>query len=192
MNLFQLFKNIVPYVRPYKWLVLLALVLTFIGALTAQINAYVLQYTVNSIASLVEEHKALRDGLHIIVVISVVLLSKEIVNIFISFGQKFFGEKIRILISQDLAQRIIEKVLTFRMAFFTADESGSGKLQTRIDQGVSSLTRTVQSFFIDIFPSLLRPLWHLSACSAPISMSGLWVSALCRFIFLSAGNKRKS
>ena len=56
------------------------------------------------------------------------------------------------MISQDLAQRVIEKVLTYRMAFFTADESGSGKLQTRIDQGVSSLTRTLQSFFIDIFP----------------------------------------
>jgi ABC-type multidrug transport system fused ATPase/permease subunit len=73
-------------------------------------------------------------------------------NIFISFGQKFFGEKIRIMISQDLAQKIIEKILTFRMAFFTADDSSKGKLQTRIDQGVASLTRTVQSFFIDIFP----------------------------------------
>ncbi|MDR0231918.1 MAG: ABC transporter ATP-binding protein/permease [Dysgonamonadaceae bacterium] len=141
-----------PYVRPYKWLVTLALVLTFIGALTAQVNAYVLQYTVNSIASLVEQQKPLKDGMHILTIISIILLSKELINIFISFGQKFFGEKIRILISKDLAQKVIEKVLTYRMAFFTADESGSGKLQTRIDQGVSSLTRTVQSFFIDIFP----------------------------------------
>lgn len=152
MNLIQLFRNILPYVKPYKWLVVLALVLTFVGALTAQVNAYVLQYTVNSITSLMEQRKPLQDGMHIVGVISVVLLVKEIVNIFISFGQKFFGEKIRIMLSQDLAQKVIEKVLTYRMAFFTADESGSGKLQTRIDQGVSSLTRTVQSFFIDIFP----------------------------------------
>jgi len=152
MTLIQLFKNIAPYVRPYKWLVILALALTFIGALTAQVNAYVLQYTVNSITSLVEQHKPLKDGISIVAVISIILLSKELVNIFISFGKNFFGEKIRIMISQDLAQRVIEKVLTYRMAFFTADESGSGKLQTRIDQGVSSLTRTVQSFFIDIFP----------------------------------------
>ena len=152
MTLLQLFRNIAPYVRPYKWMVLLALVMTFIGALTAQVNAYVLQYTVNSIAALVEEHKPLREGLNIVAVISVILLSKEIINILISFGHKFFGEKIRIMLSKDLAQQIIEKILTYRMAFFTADESGSGKLQTRIDQGVSSLTRTVQSFFIDIFP----------------------------------------
>ena len=152
MNLFQLFKQIYPYVRPYKWLVFLALVLTFIGALTAQVNAYVLQYTVNSIASLMEQNKPLKEGMHVIGIISIILLSKEIINILVSFGQKFFGEKIRIMISQDLAQKVIEKVLTYRMAFFTAPESGSGKLQTRLDQGVSSLTRTVQSFFIDIFP----------------------------------------
>jgi len=152
MTLLQLFKNIASYVRPYKWLITLALILTFIGALTAQVNAYVLQYTVNSIASLVEQRKALIEGLSIIAVITVILLSKELINIAISFGQKFFGEKIRIMISKDLAQKVIEKVLSYRMAFFTADESGSGKLQTRIDQGVSSLTRTVQSFFIDIFP----------------------------------------
>ena len=152
MTLLQLFKNITPYIRPYKAMVLLALVMTFIGALTAQVNAYVLQYTVNSIASLVEEHKPLKEGLSIVAVISVILLSKEVINILISFGHKYFGEKIRILISKDLAQQIIEKILTYRMAFFTSDETGSGKLQTRIDQGVSSLTRTVQSFFIDIFP----------------------------------------
>jgi len=152
MTLLQLFKNISLYVRPYRWLIILALILTFIGALTAQVNAYVLQYTVNSIASLVEQHKPLSEGLNIVAIITVILLSKEIINILISFGQKFFGEKIRIMISKDLAQKVIEKVLSYRMAFFTADESGSGKLQTRIDQGVSSLTRTVQSFFIDIFP----------------------------------------
>jgi len=152
MTLFQLFRNVAPYVRPYRWLVVLALALTFIGALTAQVNAYVLQYTVNGISMLLEQRKPLRDGLNIVAIISIILLSKELINIFISFGQKYFGEKIRIMISKDLAQEIIKKILTYRMAFFTADESGSGKLQTRIDQGVSSLTRTIQSFFIDIFP----------------------------------------
>ena len=152
MSFIQLFKNILPYVKPYKWLVILALALTFIGALTSQVNAYVLQYTVNSISTLLQQHKQLKEGLDIVGIIAIILLSKELINIFISFGQKFFGEKIRIMISQDLAQKVIEKVLTYKMAFFTADESGSGKLQTRIDQGVSSLTRTVQSFFIDIFP----------------------------------------
>ena len=194
MNLFQLFKNISPYVRPYKWLVILALALTSIGALTAQVNAYVLQYTVNSIALLVEQHKLLREGLNIVAVISIVLLSKEIINIFISFGQKFFGEKIRIMISQDLAQKIIEKILTYRMAFFTAGDSASGKLQTRIDQGVSSLTRTVQSFFIDIFPlftSAIVALIGMFNANIYVGFAGLCIVPIYFFISQRQAQKLK-
>ena len=194
MTLLQLFKNILPYVRPYKWLVVLALALTFIGALTAQVNAYVLQYTVNSIASLVKQQKPLEDGMHIMTIISIILLSKELVNIFISFGQKFFGEKIRIMISQDLAQRVIEKVLTYRMAFFTADESGSGKLQTRIDQGVSSLTTTVQSFFIDIFPlftSAIVALLGMFKANFYVGLVGLCIVPIYFFISQRQAQKLK-
>jgi ABC-type multidrug transport system fused ATPase/permease subunit len=174
--------------------VILALALTSIGALTAQVNAYVLQYTVNSIASLVEQHKVLSEGLRIVAIISVILLSKEIVNIFISFGQKFFGEKIRIMISQDLAQRIIEKVLTFRMAFFTAEESDSGKLQTRIDQGVASLTRTVQSFFIDIFPlftSAIVALIGMFTANFYVGLVGLCIVPIYFFISQRQAKKLK-
>jgi len=194
MTLFQLFRNIQPYVRPYKWLVVLALTLTFIGALTAQVNAYVLQYTVNSIASLVEQHKPLKEGLSILTIITIILLSKELINIFISFGQKFFGEKIRIMISKDLAQKVIEKVLTYRMAFFTADESGSGKLQTRIDQGVSSLTRTVQSFFIDIFPlftSALVALIGMFNANFSVGLVGLCIVPVYFFISQQQAKKLK-
>jgi len=194
MTLFRLFGNITPYVRPYKWLVILALALTFIGALTSQVNAYVLQYTVNSIASLVEQQKPLKDGISIVAIITVILLSKELINIFISFGQKFFGEKIRILISKDLAQRVIEKVLTYRMAFFTADESGSGKLQTRIDQGVSSLTRTVQSFFIDIFPlftSAIVALLGMFNANFYVGLVGLCIVPVYFFISQKQAQKLK-
>ena len=194
MTLFQLFRNILPYVKPYKWLVALALALTFVGALTAQVNAYVLQYTVNSITSLLEQHKPLKDGLNIVALISIILLSKELINIFISFGQKFFGEKIRIMISQDLAQQVIEKVLTYRMAFFTADESGSGKLQTRIDQGVSSLTRTVQSFFIDIFPlftSAIVALLGMFNANFYVGLVGLCLVPIYFFISQKQAQKLK-
>jgi ABC-type multidrug transport system fused ATPase/permease subunit len=194
MSLIQLFKQILPYVRPYKWLIVLALALTFVGALTAQVNAYVLQYTVNSISSLLENHKPLKEGMHIVAIISIVLLSKELVNIFLSFGQKFFGEKIRIMISQDLAQRVIEKILTYRMAFFTSDESGSGKLQTRIDQGVSSLTRTVQSFFIDIFPlftSAIVALIGMFNANFYVGLVGLCIVPVYFFISQKQAQKLK-
>jgi len=192
MSIIQLFKNILPYVRPYKWLIIMALSLTFVGALTSQVNAYVLQYTVNSIASLVAQQKPLSEGLHIVAIISVILLSKEIINILISFGQKFFGEKVRIFISKDLAQKVIEKVLTYKMAFFTADESGAGKLQTRIDQGVSSLTRTVQVFFIDIFPLFTSALVALAGMfNANFSVGFVALCIVPIYFFISQRQAKK-
>lgn len=137
---------------PYKWLVAVTLLLTLIGALTAQVNALTLQYAVDQINAVVESGQGLGAGWHILVTISVILLSKEIINIFIQFGQKFFGERLRILISQDVAQSIIVKFLQYRLAFFTQDDNQAGKLQTRIDRGIGSITRLVQIFFIEIFP----------------------------------------
>ncbi|MGN5763355.1 ABC transporter ATP-binding protein [Acinetobacter calcoaceticus] len=152
MNLWQLFHKVKPFVLPYKWLVAVTLLLTLIGALTAQVNALTLQYAVDQINAVVESGQGLGAGWHILVTISVILLSKEIINIFIQFGQKFFGERLRILISQDVAQSIIVKFLQYRLAFFTQDDNQAGKLQTRIDRGIGSITRLVQIFFIEIFP----------------------------------------
>jgi ABC-type multidrug transport system fused ATPase/permease subunit len=152
MSLTQLFKNLYPYVKPYRWLVFFTLVLTLIGALTAQVNAWVLRYTVDQIAFLLEQHKVLKEGLHILVTISIILIAKEIINSLVQFGQKFYGEKLRIYVARDLAQTVVEKVLTYRLAFFTSGGNQPGKLQTRIDRGVESLTRLVQNFFIDILP----------------------------------------
>ncbi len=152
MTLFQLFRHTRSYIRPYRWLVGLALVLTFIGSLTAQVNAWVLRYTVDEITGLVDAHRGLQDGLHILTFISVILIGKEILNVFIQFGQKFYGERLRIMVSRDLAQAVIERILTYRMAFYTIDGNQPGKLQTRIDRGVESLSRLIQNFFIDILP----------------------------------------
>lgn len=152
MNLWQLFKKLRPFVRPYRWLVVATLVLTLIGSLTAQVNALTLKYAVDSINLLIQQGQGLSAGWQILFTISVVLLGKEIINAFVQFGQKSYGEKLRILISQDLSQSIIEKFITYRLAFFDQQENQAGKLQTRIDRGVSSLTRLVQIFFIDILP----------------------------------------
>lgn len=152
MNLYQLFKNIWPYVYPYRWLVAFTLTLTLIGSLTAQVNAWVLRYTVDEINGMVEGHRALQEGMSILITITIILLGKEIVNSFIQFGQKFYGEKLRIFISKDLAQAVIVKILTYKLAFYSSGGNQPGKLQTRIDRGVESLTRLVQNFFIDILP----------------------------------------
>ena len=152
MNLWQLFSKVRPFVKPYRLLVLITLILTLIGALTAQVNALTLQYAVDQINRLVEAGDGLTQGWHILVTISVILLSKEIISTLIQFGQKLFGERLRIMVSQDVAQAIIEKFLTYQLSFFTQDDNQAGKLQTRIDRGIGSITRLIQIFFIDILP----------------------------------------
>lgn len=152
MTIFQLFKNLWPFVKPYRFLVFAALFLTLIGSFTAQVNALTLQYTVDEINQLVENGEGLEAGMYILITISIILLAKEVINVLITFGQKFYGEKLRIYISRDLAQVIIDKILTYRMAFYTSNDNESGKLQTRIDRGIESLTRLVQNFFINILP----------------------------------------
>jgi len=152
MNLFQLFKNISPFVKPYKWLVAITLVLTLVGSLMAQVNAIVLDRTVDAINALIGTDFTWAQAARIMTIISVVLLGKEILSALITFAQNYYGERMRIFVSRDLSQSVIEKVLTFRMAYFNTDENATGKVQARIDQGVSSLSRTVQNFFIDLLP----------------------------------------
>ena len=153
MNIFQLFKNIRPFVKPYKWLVFVTLLLTLIGSLMAQVNAVVLDWTVDEVNDLVTAGEQWgQRAAHIIMLISIVLLGKEILSAGITFAQNYYGEQMRIFVSRDLSQSVIEKVLTFKMAYFNTGENATGKLQARIDQGVSSLSRTVQNFFIDLLP----------------------------------------
>lgn len=153
MNLPRLFQKIWPYVQPYRWLVVATLILTLITSLMAQVNAVVLDRTVDAINALVgAEDFEWGRAARILTVISIILLSKELLSAVLSFAQKYFGERMRIMVSRDLAQAVIEKILTFRMAFFSADNNEPGKLQTRIDRGVESLSMTVRNFFIDLLP----------------------------------------
>ena len=152
MNLIQLFKNIRPFVKPYRLLVALTLLLTLIGSVMQQVNAIVLDKTVDAINALIGTDFTWSAASRILVIISIVLLGKEIISAFITFFQSYFGERMRIFVSRDLSQSVIEKVLTFRMAFFNSDANATGKVQARIDQGVSSLSRTVQNFFVDLLP----------------------------------------
>lgn len=162
MTLFELFRNLRRFVRPYRWLVMATLVLTFIGAGAAQVNALVLRYVVDTISTMVNEGQGLAEGGRLLLVISAILLGKELISAVVQFGQKFYGERLRILVSQDLAQAIIVKILTYKLSFFADNDNEAGRLQTRIDGGIGSLTRLVQNFFIDILPLFANSLMALA------------------------------
>ena len=152
MNLFGLFRNIAPFVKPYRLLVAVTLFLTLVGSLMQQVNAIVLDRTVDAINSLIGTDFSWPQAARILTVISIVLLGKEVLSAVVTFAQSYYGERMRIFVSRDLSQSVIEKVLTFKVAYFSSDENATGKVQARIDQGVSSISRTVQNFFIDLLP----------------------------------------
>lgn len=153
MSLWGLLKKIVPYVMPYKVLVISTLTLTFLGSLMAQVNAVVLDRTVDTINGLVSAPSFDWDSAtRLLLIISAILLGKEVIAAVITFAQRYFGERMRIMVSRDLSVNVITKVLAFKMAYFSRDENEPGKLQTRIDRGIMSLSNTVNNFFIDILP----------------------------------------
>ena len=193
MNLLQLFRKIRPYVYPYRWLVIATLILTLIGSFIAQINAVVLDRTVDAINALVNpEGFAWSKAARILTIISIVLIGKEILSAIITYAQNFFGEKMRINVSKDLSQAVIDKMLTFRMAFFSRKDNETGKLQTRIDQGVSSLSSTVQNFFIDLLPlftSAVLALILMFAANVYVGLTALMVVPI--YILLTIRQARK-
>lgn len=147
-NLISIYKQLRPFISPYRFMIYGTLFLTFLGALAAQVNPLVLKYTVDEVTALVNLPDPMSEGIHVLVVITAILLGKELANIFIQFGQKFYGEKIRINVSSVLAQTAIDKILRYRIAYFNDENHETGKLQTRIDRGIESLTKLVQNFLL--------------------------------------------
>src|SRR5678815_3577968 len=113
MTLGNLFKHLWPYVKPYRKLVMATLILTAIGSFAAQVNALILRYTVDHINGLALADQPLNKGFSLLFTISIILLLKDLVNAFVQFGQKYYGEKLRIYVSRDLAQQIVEKAVSY-------------------------------------------------------------------------------
>ena len=194
MNIIQLFKHIRPFVRPYRLLVLVTLILTLVGSAMQQVNAIVLDRTVDAINALIGTDFSWAQAARILTIISIVLLGKELLSALINFAQNYFGERMRIFVSRDLSQSVIEKVLTFRMAYFSSDENATGKVQARIDQGVSSLSRTVQNFFIDLLPlftSALLALILMFAANVYVGLVALGIVPIYFWITYRQAKKLK-
>ena len=154
MPIWGLLRNMIPFVLPYRWLIVMTLVLTLIGSLLAQVNAVVLDRAVDAINALVGQPEGFSwsSAARILAFITAILLGKEVVSALVTFFQRYFGERMRILVSRDLSLRIVERILSFRMAFFSNEGNETGKLQSRIDRGIMSLSNTVNNFFIEILP----------------------------------------
>jgi len=147
-----LFRNLLPFVKPYRRMITGTLLLTLVGSFAAQVNPLIVNETVTRVQALLSESDPFEKGIRLLIIISLIMLGNELLNIGIRFGQKYFGEKIRIRVGSDLSQAAVERILTYKMAFYAEPDNQTGLLQTRINRGVESLIRLVQNFFLDILP----------------------------------------
>ena len=178
MNILDLLKNIMPFVLPYRWLIGVTLALTLVGSLMAQVNAVVLDRAVDAINALIQQPQfSWGSALKILTTISIILLGKEVIAALVTFFQRYYGERMRILVSRDLSVSVVRRMLSFRMAFFTSEGNETGKLQSRIDRGIMSLSNTVNNFFIEILPLFTSAILAL----ALMFMANIYVGlvALC-------------
>ena len=89
MGIGGLLRKLLPFVLPYKWLLAMTLVLTFVGSLMAQVNAVVLDRAVDAINALLHLEGGFQWGeaARILLVISAVLLGKEVLAALVTFGR---------------------------------------------------------------------------------------------------------
>ena len=179
MNIWGLLKNILPFVLPYKWLIVITLILTLVGSLMAQVNAVVLDRAVDAINAMMQQPDGFQwsQAVKLLTIISVILLGKEVIGAVVTFCQRYYGERMRILVSRDMSLRVVDRILSFRMAFFNSDGNETGKLQSRIDRGIMSMSNTVNNFFIEILPLFTSAILALGLMFAANVYVGL--VALC-------------
>ncbi|RFP65303.1 ABC transporter ATP-binding protein [Hymenobacter lapidiphilus] len=183
MSLWEIIRRLYPYVRPYRGLVLGTLLLTLVGSLAAQVNPFVLRYTVDTVQDLLDRNQGLAQGMDLLLLVSGVLLGKEIIYTCIQFGQRYFGEKIRISVSGRLMHEAVQRVVSYQLGFYADTGNQTGKLQTRIDRGVESLMKLVQNFFIDILPLFANSLVALVVMFAANLYVGLVAVAVLPVYF---------
>lgn len=184
MSIWQIIRRLIPFVRPYTRWVIFSLLLTLLGAFAAQVNPIVLRYTVDTIERLLREGRTASQGASLLVFISVILIGKEILNTGLRYGQNLFGEKIRVNVSSRLSQFAVEKILKYQLAFYSDADNQTGILQTRIDRGAESLTKLVQSAFIDILPLFANAIMALIVMYSANTYVGLVASAILPIYFL--------
>ncbi|MGB7068582.1 MAG: ABC transporter ATP-binding protein [Pyrinomonadaceae bacterium] len=184
MNIWQIIRRLMTFVMPFNGMVMASLLLTMLGAFAAQVNPLVLRYTVDTVERLLKEGVGASESTSLLVFISAILFGKEVVNIAVKYGQSMVGENLRVKLSSSLSQYAIERILSYKYAFYATDENATGKLQTRIDRGVESLTGFVQNIFIDLLPLFANAFLALILMFSANFYVGLVASVIMPVYFL--------
>ncbi|MBD2702782.1 ABC transporter ATP-binding protein [Spirosoma sp. BT702] len=161
MSTFLLIRKLWPFVRNYRGSLALALFLTTIGALLAQVTPLVMEYTVNTVQNLLKKPIDKGEVSWVVSTLVAILLGKEVLSLLVQLGQKFLSDRIRFRMAADLYDYTIQRIVSYHLSFFALNQNQTGKLEKRIDKGIENLTKTVKNLFVDIIPMMANAAFAL-------------------------------
>ncbi len=178
MNTIHILKKLFPFIRKYRGSLILALVLTTIGALLSQVTPLVMEYSVNTVQAMLDKPVD-KERISVIVgTLVAILLGKEVLSLLVALGQKFLSDRIRFRMAGDLYDYTIDRITSYHLSFFALSQNQTGKLEKRIDKGIESLTKTVKNIFVDILPMLANAAFALLL----IYKKNVWVGLVATII----------
>jgi ABC-type multidrug transport system fused ATPase/permease subunit len=154
MSTLHLVQKLWPFIRVYRATLVLALGITLIGAVLAQVTPLVMEYSVNTVQGLLDKPVDLRQVMQIVGTLVAVLLGKEVLSLLLQLWQKYLSDRIRFRMAGDLYNYTIQRIVSYHLSFFALPGNQTGKLEKRIDKGIESITKTIKNMFVDILPML--------------------------------------
>ncbi|GAB4037095.1 ABC transporter ATP-binding protein [Spirosoma gilvum] len=161
MSTWLLIQKLWPFIRSYRGSLVLALLLTTVGALLAQVTPLVMEYTVNTVQGLLKRSIDKGEVTWVVGTLVAILLTKELLSLLVQLGQKFLSDRIRFRMAADLYDYTIRRIVSYHLSFFALNQNQTGKLEKRIDKGIENLTKTVKNLFVDIVPMLANAVFAL-------------------------------
>jgi ABC-type multidrug transport system fused ATPase/permease subunit len=178
MSTANLIRKLWPFIRKYRSTLALALFLTLIGALLAQVTALVMEYSVNTVQALLDEPVPQARIYRIVGTLVAVLLGKEVLNLGIQLWQKYLSDRIRFRMAGDLYNYTIARIVSYKLDFFALSQNATGKLEKRIDKGIESITKTIKNMFVDILPMIA----NAGLALVLIYKKNLWVGVVASVV----------
>ncbi len=147
----KLFKRLIVYFKPYKWYVILAVLLTVLISALAAVRPRLTPIAI-------DDKIANKDfgGLQIIVII---LLGTLIIQGAIQYGMAYLTSWIGQKIIFDMRQKLYKHILSLNLKFF--DNTPIGRLVTRVTSDIEVLYEVFSSGLVTAFGDILTIVWIL-------------------------------
>ena len=140
----RLMRRLMKYLAPYKFFVILSVILLIISTLFALAQPYVIKLVVdNSIA---------KGNLHLLMQYSLIFFVLILARFFVLFGQMYYTQYLGERINIDIRNQIFDKFCLLDIRYF--DKNPVGRLVTRISSDVDALNELFTAGLIPIFSDI--------------------------------------